>query len=65
MYVDIKDWVKTYEQCEKGAPPRYDEPLYSITISHLWQRVVMDISYLPKTEDVYHLLVVDRGYLTE
>jgi len=63
-YVDVKDWVKTCGQCEKGAPLRYDEPLTSLTVSHLWQRVGMDISYMPKTEDRYHLLVVAREYLS-
>ena len=63
MYVDVKDWVKTCEQCEKRVPLRYNEPLKSLTVSHLWQRVGMDISYMPKTEDGYHQLVVAREYL--
>jgi len=51
MYVDAKDWVKVCEQCEKRVPLRYDEPLKSLTVSHLCQRVGMDISYMPKTVD--------------
>jgi hypothetical protein len=64
MYVDLKDWVNTCEQCEKRSPLRYDEPLKSLTVSHLWQLVGMDISYMPKTDDGYHLLVVAREYLS-
>jgi len=63
MYGDVKDWVKWWEQCEVRAPLRYDEPLKSLTVSHLWQRVGMDISHMPKTEDRYHLLVVAKEYL--
>jgi len=51
MYVDVKGWVITCKQCENRAPPRYDQPLKSLTVSHLWQRVGMDISYMPKRED--------------
>jgi hypothetical protein len=65
MYVEVKDWVKLCEECEKRVLLRYDEPLNSLTFSHLWQQVVMDISYMPKTENRYHLLVVAREYLSE
>jgi hypothetical protein len=64
MYIDVKDWVKMCEQCDKRAPLRDDEPLTSLTVSHLWQRVGVDISYMPKTEDRYHLLVVTRESLS-
>jgi len=42
---------------ETKAPLQYGLPLKSLTVSHLWQCVGMDISYMPKTEDGYHLLV--------
>ena len=64
MNVDVKDWVTTCKHCKKRVPLRYDEPLESLTVRHLWQRVGMDISYMPKTEDGYHLLVVAREYLS-
>jgi len=35
IYVNVKDWVKTYQQCEKRDPLRYDETLTSLTVSHL------------------------------
>jgi hypothetical protein len=52
------------KQCETRAPLQYNEPLKSLTVSHLWRRVGMDISYMPKTDDGYHLLVVAREYCT-
>jgi hypothetical protein len=58
MFVDSKDWVITYEECEKRAPGRYEEPLKSLTVGHQWQQVVMDISYMPKMEYGYHLVVI-------
>jgi len=64
MYVDVIDWLTKCELCGKRAPLRYDEPLKSLTVSHLWQRVGMDISYMPKMEDGYHPLVVARDYLS-
>ena len=64
MHVDIKEWVKTCEQCEKRAPTRYAEPMKSLTVNRLWQRVGLDISYLPRTENGHHLLVVAREYLS-
>jgi len=64
MYVDVKDRVKMCEQCEKRAPVRYNKPLKSLTVCHLWPQDGMDISYMPKTEDGYHQLVVSREYLS-
>jgi len=64
MYVDVKDWEKTCEECEKRAPVPYDKCLKRQTVSHLWQRVGMDISYMPKMENGYHLPVVAREYLS-
>jgi len=34
MYVNLKDWVKMCEECEKRVPLRYDEPLQCLTVSH-------------------------------
>jgi hypothetical protein len=48
----------------KGVPLLDDEPMKSLTIGHLWQRVVMDILYIPKMKDRYHLPVVARQYLS-
>ena len=64
MYVDVKDRVKMCEQCEQRPPLLYDEPLKSLTVSHLCQRVGMDISYMPKTKYPYHQPVVAREYLS-
>lgn len=61
MHIDVKDWVTSFELCEKRVPLPYDNLLESITVSHLWQQVGMDISYIPKAEDGYHLLVVAMG----
>ena len=36
----------------------------SLTVNRLWQRVGLDISYLPRTESGHHLLVVAREYLS-
>jgi len=41
-----------------GVPQRYNKPLSSLTVSHLWQWVQMDIAYMSKTLDRYHLLVI-------
>jgi hypothetical protein len=64
LYVDVKDLVKMCQQCNKRAPLRYDECLKSRTVGHLWQRVGMDILYMPNTEDEYHLLEVPREFLS-
>jgi len=37
LYVDVKDWVQTREQCETRAPLWYDESLKSVPVSHLCQ----------------------------
>jgi hypothetical protein len=62
MCVNVKDKLKMWEHCEMRAPLQYDEPLNSLSFSQLLQRVRMDISYMPKTEDGYHLQVVTREY---
>ena len=62
MYVNVNELAKRWEQWDKRVPLRYDKPLKSLTGNCPWQRVGMDISYMPKTEDEYHLLVVAREY---
>jgi len=62
MYDDVKNWVKICKQCQMRAPLQYDKPLKSPTVTHLWQQVRMDILYMPKTENRYHLHVVAREY---
>jgi hypothetical protein len=42
----------------------YDELVTILTVSHLWLRLGMVISYMPKMEDGYHLLVMAREYLS-
>jgi len=64
LYADIKDWVKPRLQCDTWVQLRYDEPLKSLTVGHLWHWVGMDIFYMPRMEDRYHLVVVAREYLS-
>jgi len=64
LYADITGWVRMCDHWEKTALLWYEEHLKCLTVSHLWQRVGMDISYMPKMEDRYHLLIVATEYLS-
>jgi len=64
MYDHGKDCVKTTKQCKQRAPLQCDEPLKTLTVSHLWQWVGRNILYMLETEDGYHLRVVAREYLS-
>jgi hypothetical protein len=63
MYSDVQEWVKTCKQYKLRASLQYAEPLKSLTVSHLWQRVGMDITYMHKMAEGFHHLFITSDYL--
>jgi len=47
LYRDVKKWVKTYEEYQKRSPIRVTEELHPILENPLWQRVGLDVVYMP------------------
>ena len=51
MYADIENWVRTCEECQRRARNRYDEPLHPTWSIIVWQKIGVDIVYMPWTQE--------------
>ncbi|GET60683.1 DDE-type integrase/transposase/recombinase [Rhizophagus irregularis DAOM 181602=DAOM 197198] len=66
MFNDIRDYVKSCDECQKRGKNRRNEPLHPIKIGQPFDRVGMDIvGPLPKTKKGNMYIVVATEYLTK
>ncbi len=66
MYDDIKEYIKTCDTCQRFGKPERNEPLHSIKVLQLFERVGIDIvGPLPKTLKGNRYIVVAIEYLTK
>src|SRR5271154_5254608 len=64
MYEDVRQFVKTCEECQKRARIRYEEslhPTYSLTA---FEKIGVDVVFMPKTKDGFKYIVFARCDLT-
>jgi hypothetical protein len=47
MYGDVMEWIKTCDECQKRAQRRFQEPLHPTWSITVWEKVGMDIVYMP------------------
>jgi ribonuclease HI len=47
MYNDVAEWVKTCDGCQKRDQRRYDEPLHPTWTITVWEKVGLDVIYMP------------------
>ena len=47
MYGDVVEWVKTCDECQKRDQRRFDEPLHPTWSITVWEKVGLDIVYMP------------------
>jgi len=63
LYRDVEKWVKTSEECRKRLPIRVMEELPPTLDNPLWQRVGLDVVYMPLNKGFYNLVAM-RKYLS-
>jgi hypothetical protein len=47
MYDDVVEWVKTCDGCQKRDQRRFDEPLHPTWTITVWEKVGLDVVYMP------------------
>ncbi|GBC06766.1 hypothetical protein RclHR1_07020009 [Rhizophagus clarus] len=66
MFEDVRNYVKTCDECQRRGKNRRAEPLHPIKIGQPFDRVGMDIvGPLPQTKDGNKYIVVATEYLTK
>ena len=57
LHVEVKSYVQSYEECQRRDPSRPEEALNRTWVAVLWQKVGLDVVYIPLYEG-YKFLVV-------
>lgn len=66
MYEDIREYVKSCDQCQRRGKPRRNEPLHPIVIGKPFYQIGIDIvGPLPRTANGNRYIVVAIDYLTK
>ena len=66
MYRDIKEYVKTCEECQKRQKGRRKEPLHLIQVGRAFERIGIDlVGPLPITQQNNRYIIVVTDYLTQ
>jgi transposase InsO family protein len=66
MYNDVVNYVKTCEECQRRSRVRQEEPLHPTWSMLVWEKVGIDIVYMPWTakEDGFGFIVFARDDLS-
>ena len=65
MYRDIKEYVKTCEECQKRQKGKRSEPLHPIQVGRAFERIGIDlVGPLPITKQNNRYIIVATDYLT-
>ena len=64
MYEDIAAYVKSCEECQRRARVRYEEPLHPTWSVTVWQKVSVDVVFMPESVEGYKFIVFARDDLS-
>jgi hypothetical protein len=64
MFEDIKEYIKTCERCQMRKKARFEEPLHPTWSTYVWEKLGLDVVYMPTTGDGYRFLVLARDDLS-
>ena len=65
MYRDIKEYVRTCEECQKRLKSKRKEPLHPIQVGRAFERIGIDlVGPLPITQQQNRYIIVATDYLT-
>ena len=59
LHAEVKTYVQSCEECQRRDPSRPEEALHPTWVAVLWQKVGLDVVYMPPCEG-YRFLVVAR-----
>ena len=59
LHAEVKSYVQSCEECQRRDPSRPEEALHPTWVAVLWQKVGLDVVYMPPCEG-YKFLVVAR-----
>ena len=57
MPQDVKAFVRTCEACQKRDPGRLEEALHPTWVTHMWEKIGLDVVHLPKCRGFKYLVV--------
>jgi len=64
MYNDVVKYVKSCEECQRRSRIRQEEPLHPTWSLMVWEKVGIDVVYMPKTDDGFGFIVFARDDLS-
>src|SRR5437773_2874109 len=57
MYEDVAKYVQTDMECQKHTRIRYEEPLHRMFSHTMWEKIGIDVVFMPETPDGYKYAV--------
>ena len=64
LYDDVANYVKFCEECQRRARNRFEEPLHPTWTVTIWEKIGVDIVYMPLSPDGYGFIVFARDDLS-
>ena len=64
MWEDVSDFVKSCDECQRRSNRRYEEPLHPTWSRTVWEKVGVDVVYMPLSEEGFGFLVIARDDLS-
>jgi hypothetical protein len=64
MYEDIAKYVQSCEECQRRKRIRYEEPLHPTWSTIVWEKVGIDVVYMPASVEGYEFIVFARDDLS-
>ena len=64
MWDDVTEFVKSCDECQRRSSRRYEEPLHPTWSCTVWEKVGVDVVYMPLSEEGFSFLVFARDDLS-
>ena len=64
MYEDIVKYVQSCEECQRRKRIRFEEPLHPTSSTAVWEKVGIDVVYMPASVEGYEFIVFARDDLS-
>ena len=64
MWEDVKEFCQTCEECQRRSRIRYEEPLHPTFTTIVWEKIGVDVVYMPISTEGYGFIVFARDDLS-
>ena len=64
LYDDVAKYIRSCEECQRRARNRFEEPLHPTWTATVWEKVGVDVVYMPPTSNGYGFIVFARDDLS-